>query len=65
MGAALARTTAEITILADTERRLLTIGEEGVQMEIPSRYTAAQAIAVGAEKTVEKALAMGAHPEDL
>jgi len=65
VGAALARTTAEITILADTERRLLTIGEEGVQMEIPSRYTAAQAIAVGAEKLREKALAMGAHPEDL
>lgn len=65
VGAALARTTAEITVLADTERRLLTIGEEGVQMEIPSRYTAAQAIAAGTERLREKALAMGAREEDM
>jgi len=65
VGAALARTTAEITILADTERRLLTIGEEGEQMEIPSRYTAAEAIAAGTAKLREKALAMGAREEDL
>ncbi|MDI9569667.1 MAG: hydantoinase/oxoprolinase family protein [Pseudomonadota bacterium] len=65
VGAALARTTAEVSILADTERRRLTIGEEGTQMEIPSRYTMAQAIAVGEEKLREKALAMGARKEDL
>jgi len=65
VGAALARTTAEVTILADTERRLLTIGEEGVQVEIPARYSAAEAIALGTEKLREKALAMGARQEDL
>ncbi|MCK7513834.1 MAG: hypothetical protein MZV70_64010 [Desulfobacterales bacterium] len=31
LGAALARTTAEMTILADTERRELIIGEEGLR----------------------------------
>jgi len=65
VGAALARTTAELTILADTERRLLTVGEEGIQIQIPSGFTAAEAIAVGRERLREKALAMGAKEEDL
>jgi N-methylhydantoinase A/oxoprolinase/acetone carboxylase beta subunit len=65
VGAALARTTAELTILADTERRLLTIGEEGIQMSIPSRFTAEEAIALGRERLREKAMAMGAKEEDL
>lgn len=65
VGAALARTTAELTILADTERRLLTIGEEGIQIPIPSRFTSEEAIAVGRERLREKALAMGAKEEDL
>ena len=65
VGAALARTTAELTILADTERRLLTIGEEGIQIPIPSRFTSEEAIAVGRERLREKAMAMGAKEEDI
>jgi N-methylhydantoinase A len=65
IGAALARTTAELTILADTERRLLTLGEEGIQISIPSQFTAEEAIAMGRERLREKAMAMGATEEDL
>lgn len=39
IGAALSRTTAELTVLADTERRLLTIAEEGAQSPIPAGFT--------------------------
>jgi N-methylhydantoinase A len=65
IGAALARTTAELTILANTERRLLTVGEEGTQISIPSGFTAEEAIAVGRKRLREKAMAMGATAEDL
>jgi hypothetical protein len=65
VGAALARTTAELTILADTERRLMTIGEEGAQIQIPSRFTLEEAIVVGKERLREKALSMGAKEEDI
>ncbi len=65
IGAALARTTAEMTILADTERGILTIGEEGFQMSISSRFTKEDAIRIGCEKLREKALRMGAADEEI
>ena len=65
IGAALARTTAEMTILADTERGILTIGEEGFQAAIPSHFTCKDAIRIGREKLREKALRMGAAGEDI
>jgi N-methylhydantoinase A/oxoprolinase/acetone carboxylase beta subunit len=65
VGAALARTTAELTILADTERRTLVVGEDGLQMSIPSRFTTEEAIGIGRERLREKALAMGAKEEDI
>ena len=65
IGAALARTTAEMTILADTERGIMTIGEEGFQAAIPSRFTSEDAIRIGREKLREKALRMGAAEEDI
>lgn len=65
IGAALARTTAEITVLADTERRTLTVGEEGVQTTISSRFTREETIAVARERLQEKALDLGADPNDL
>jgi hypothetical protein len=65
IGAALARTTAEITILADTERKVLTIAEEGCVMAIPPRFTKKDAIAIGREKLYKKAMDMGAKEEDL
>ncbi len=65
IGAALARTTAEMTILADTEQGILTIGEEGFQMPIPSRFSKEDAIRIGIEKLREKARRMGAAEEEI
>ena len=65
VGAALARTTAELTIHADTERNLLTIAEEGFQCAIPPTFTSTDAIRIGKEKLREKARSMGAAEEDM
>jgi hypothetical protein len=65
IGAALARTTAEMTILADTERRLLTIAEEGFQTAIPTHFTSEDAIRIGSERLREKARKMGAREADI
>jgi hypothetical protein len=60
IGAALARTTAEMTLLADTEQRTLTIAEEGFQTPIPRDFTMDDAVRIGREKLREKILGMGA-----
>ena len=65
IGAALARTTAEMILLADTEQRTLTICEEGLQTAIPSGLTMEDAVRIGSEKLREKVLKMGAAEEDL
>jgi N-methylhydantoinase A len=65
VGAALARTTAELTIHADTERRLLTIAEEGFQCTIPPGFTSKDAIRIGTEKLREKARGIGAAEADM
>ena len=65
IGAALARTTAELTLLADTERKIMTIAEEGLQIAIPNRFTREDAIRIASEKLREKALRMGAVDEEL
>ncbi|MCK9364450.1 MAG: hydantoinase/oxoprolinase family protein [Syntrophales bacterium] len=54
IGAALARTTAELTILADTERGILTIAEDGSQVSIPANFTLADTIQVCCERLREK-----------
>jgi N-methylhydantoinase A/oxoprolinase/acetone carboxylase beta subunit len=61
----LARTTAELTLLADTERRTLTIAEEGFQAPIPSDFTMEDAVRIGREKLREKLLSMGAVEEEV
>jgi N-methylhydantoinase A len=65
IGAALARTTAEMTLLADTEQRTLTICEEGFQTAIPQRFTMEDIVRIGTEKLREKVLNMGAKEKDL
>jgi N-methylhydantoinase A len=65
IGAALARTTAEITVLADTERGTLIIGQEGVQTSIPPTFSKEDAIRIGIGKLKEKAINLGAKEEDL
>lgn len=65
VGAALARTTAEVTVLADTEQKFLSIAEEGYRTTIPPRFSREDAIRIGREKLREKAVRMGAREEDL
>jgi N-methylhydantoinase A len=65
LGAALARTTAEITILADTEKGELTISEEGISKKIPHNFSFADAIAAGKEILKRRAIQMGANVNDL
>ncbi len=65
IGAALARTTAELTLLADTEQRLLTAAEEGLQCPIQSAFTGKDAVRIGTEMLREKARQIGAAEEDM
>ncbi len=65
IGAALARTTAELTVLADTEQGTMTIAEEGIQQRIPERFTRGDAIVTGRRLLRERALRLGAREEDL
>ena len=54
-GAATARTTVELNIVADTEAQVLSIAEEGVQQKISNRFTLDDVIELGTEKLVRKA----------
>lgn len=65
LGVALARTTAEITILADTEKRELIISEEGQVQSIPRNFSMADAVEIGKTTLSQKAAAMGAMPQDI
>ncbi len=65
IGAALSRTTAELTLLADTERKILTIVEEGLQTPIAHNFSREDAFSIGKEKLRERALKMGAKEEDI
>ncbi|HSD94067.1 MAG TPA: hydantoinase/oxoprolinase family protein [Syntrophales bacterium] len=64
-GAALARTTAEVTLLAETERGSLTIAEEGLQMKIPVHFTRKDILKIGMEKLRERARKLGARDADI
>jgi N-methylhydantoinase A len=65
IGAAMARTTAELTLVADTEQKLLTICEDGLRTPISSRFTMEDAIRIGTEKLRAKVLKMGAAEDEL
>lgn len=65
LGVALARTTAEITILADTEKKELTLSEEGHVQKIPGHFSLEDAVNVGKFALREKAIRMGARPKDI
>jgi N-methylhydantoinase A/oxoprolinase/acetone carboxylase beta subunit len=64
-GAALARTTAEITLIAETERGNLTISEEGLQMKIPNHFTRKDLLKIGMDKLRERARKLGAREADI
>ena len=65
VGAALARTTTELTVLADTEKRTLTIVEEGLQLSIPAGFSREEARSLCLDHLEKRAIAMGARKEDL
>ena len=65
LGVAVARTTAEVTILADTEKRELIFSEEGCVQSVPRSFSTADAIEVGKKALHEKAVRMGARPQDI
>ena len=65
IGAALARTTTELTLLADTERKTMTIVEEGLQIPIPNVFSREDALKTCKEKLFERSLKMGAKKEDI
>jgi hypothetical protein len=64
-GAALARTTAEITLTAETEQGNLTIAEEGLQMKIPNHFTRKDILKIGVDKLRERARKLGAREADI
>ena len=65
LGVAVARTTAEITILADTEKRELIFSEEGCVQSVPRSFSKADAVEIGKKALHEKAVRMGARPQDI
>ena len=65
LGVALARTTAEVTILADTERKELILCEEGHVESISRNFSLADAIETGKKILREKAVCMGAKEQDI
>jgi len=65
IGAALARTTSELTLLADTEQGTLTIAEEGLQTEIPPHFTCEDGVRMALERLREKVRGMGAAEQDI
>ncbi|OPY87806.1 MAG: Acetophenone carboxylase alpha subunit [Smithella sp. PtaU1.Bin162] len=65
LGAALARTTAELTVLADTEKGELIISEEGFTKKIPHNFSSAKTIEAGKEALRLRAVKMGANINDL
>lgn len=65
VGAALARTTAEVTVLADTEKGEMIISEEGIIKKIPHNFSSQQAIEAGREALTARAITMGADTNEL
>ncbi|MDR0934325.1 MAG: hydantoinase/oxoprolinase family protein [Burkholderiaceae bacterium] len=64
-GAAMARTTVELNLVADTEDGSLSIAEEGVKRRIPPSFTERDVIDLGKDLLVKRARAAGAKEEDI
>lgn len=64
-GAAMARTTVELTLMADTEERLMSVAEEGVVTDIPRGFSMDDLIEIGREKLENIARIAGAPAEDI
>jgi N-methylhydantoinase A/oxoprolinase/acetone carboxylase beta subunit len=65
LGAALARTTSEVILYADTQRRIATAPEENFSTEVDRGFTGEDAVKLALHLLREKAVARGANPEHL
>ena len=65
IGAALARTTCAVTVLADTQRGFVRAPEEGYSKEAPIAFTMEDAIRLAEDLVRQKALRLGADAEGL
>jgi uncharacterized protein YajQ (UPF0234 family) len=65
IGAALARTTCEVLLFADTEQRIAAAPNENFSKRIDSRFDAPAAVEIALELLREKAIRRGANPDYL
>ena len=65
IGAALARTTSEVTLLADTEQGLAIAPSEGYRASIDKRFSREDAVRTAFDLLQKKALKRGANPDHL
>jgi N-methylhydantoinase A/oxoprolinase/acetone carboxylase beta subunit len=65
IGAALARTTCQVTFFADTERRIAEAPEENFSQKIDHRFDAQAAVQMAFELLKTKAVERGANPDHL
>ena len=63
IGCALARTTCEVTVYADTARQVVTAQGEGYHQNIPASFDLDNIRDIALELVRKKALARGANPE--
>lgn len=65
IGCALARTTSEVTLFADTARQVAVVAGELFSSDIPAAFTMEDARAMALKLLREKALRRGANPEHM
>ena len=65
IGAALARTTCELALFADTERGIATAPEEDFYQPVKADFSRAQAVRMAVDLLRQKAIREGAEPDDL
>ncbi len=65
IGCALARTTCEVILFADTDQRKATSPSENFNQKIPYNFTLADARAMTEELLRKKAILRGANPDDM
>ena len=65
IGAALARTTCEVNLFADTQRRVCLAPQEKYEERIRSDFSSSDAVAAAYQLLEKKALAIGAGTDDL
>jgi N-methylhydantoinase A len=65
IGAALARTTSEVTLFADTEQEVMTAPEENFSQKIDRHFSHDKAVETAFQLLRDKAVGLGANPDHL